>query len=217
MLFRSDSLSAVTGLLNINIRNLLMYKIQVQLHALLNLEISNTVLWILGHCGIPGNELADQAARTASQRPATFIPVPYTDFYPVITEAIQTDWSNRWSNSTSHLSRIHPQPGRWKKIAMSRKQQVIINRLRLGHSHLTHSYLMDATTHGERPICRWCSDAVLTISHLLITCPSVSAERQRAFTIPPDTPLSLSHILENDADLSQVLHFLELLDVTEEI
>jgi len=50
-----------------------------------------------------------------------------------------------------------------RKTSLSRHDSVLINRLRIGHSHLTHSYLLSG---DEQPEC----DACLTVKHILIEC-----------------------------------------------
>ena len=49
-----------------------------------------------GHVGVPGNERADRLAREAAGRAATFSPVPCTDVFPAIREAIIAIWQERW-------------------------------------------------------------------------------------------------------------------------
>ena len=56
-----------------------------------------------------------------------------------------------------------------------RRLQTVLARLRIGHTRLTHSYLMS----GEyQPYCDDCL-VPLTVWHLLVECPSLVELRQR--------------------------------------
>ena len=68
----------------------------------------------------------------------------------------------------------------------SRKEQTTLNRLLLGHSHLTHSYLLNK---DPAPTCEHCK-CVLTIEHILCTCTKYEHNRKQYF---PNS--QLSHIL----------------------
>ena len=49
----------------------------------------------------------------------------------------------------------------------------------IGHALETHIYLLNR---DYRPTCRFCSEA-LTVKHVLVTCPRLSAERDRHFSL----------------------------------
>ena len=51
----------------------------------------------------------------------------------------------------------------------SRREAVIINKLRLGHCRLTHSYLMSG---DDQPVCESCR-LPLTVKHILVDCPNI--------------------------------------------
>jgi len=59
-----------------------------------------------------------------------------------------------------------------------RRDAVIIYRLKIGHSRLTHSYLLSGDDH---PTCTKC-DAVLTVKHTLLDCPELRDVRLKYFT-----------------------------------
>ena len=62
----------------------------------------------------------------------------------------------------------------------TRSDQSVFNRCRIGHSHLTHEFLLK----GEPPQeCTPCN-CPLTIKHLLIECVDFSDVRQRFYGIP---------------------------------
>ena len=87
----TDSLSAVQSLQTIDPKN----HLQILFHHLLTAGYQITVLWIPGHKLIPGNDLADRAARAVSIAIPQFITCPYTDWFPHIREKIKAKLKNR--------------------------------------------------------------------------------------------------------------------------
>ena len=55
-------------------------------------------------------------------------------------------------------------------MKLNPSEEVVINRLRLGHTHMTHGYLMDDNSLGQRPVCEWCGAAMLTVRHVIVEC-----------------------------------------------
>ncbi|VEN57294.1 unnamed protein product, partial [Callosobruchus maculatus] len=97
-------------------------------------------MWVPSHINIPGNELADAAAKRASHTPPD---------EGILTPTIQTN-IDKWNYPRS----------------LNRRQQSVLCRLRIGHCKLTHSYLLSG---DSRPRCTVCNMR-LTIEHLLIEC-----------------------------------------------
>ena len=59
----------------------------------------------------------------------------------------------------------------WKvERKLTRKEEVIINRLRTGHCRLTHGYFMNRDTVEAPPVCEWCHNEFLSVKHLLLEC-----------------------------------------------
>nr|CAI5817176.1 unnamed protein product [Callosobruchus analis] len=115
-------------------------KILITHHRLFEQNKYIIFLWRPGHAGIRGNELADEAARQA-------------------TEARITDVG------------ISP-PGRcqitkWSLPPLTRQEQVVLTRLRIGHTFLTHSHLL---LRNPPESCRSC-DVLLTWKHIFLECP----------------------------------------------
>ena len=101
--------------------------------------------WIPSHIGIQRNEMADSAAKTTQNNPVnTHIKIPFTDLNRTINTYTKQKWQNYWDNfQNNKLHEIMPQIGKSQKnqTKMSRKE-VILSRLRIGRSHITHSYLL---------------------------------------------------------------------------
>jgi len=60
---------------------------------------------------------------------------------------------------------------------MSHRDAVLINRLRIGHTRLTHTYLLSG---DDQPVCSACQSP-LTVKHFLIECVNFAAIRSRYF------------------------------------
>ena len=66
---------------------------------------------------------------------------------------------------------------------MSRYDSVLLNRLRIGHSRLTHLLYGDGP-----PTCQSCG-IPLTVKHILVECSNLQAIREKYFTVSSVTDL----------------------------
>ena len=84
---------------------------------LLNVSGSRVLFaWIPGHCGIPGNDSADQAAKEAVHNAPTQIPfVPASDLKSFLRKEILTHWNDDWINSTTTLRLIKSTIRAWSQ------------------------------------------------------------------------------------------------------
>ena len=91
-----------------------------------------------------------------------------------------SEWQRKWDNSTSKLYHIKPHIGEWESAHNSSRQyDVKLSRLRIGHTRLTHGYLM--TRNNQQPKCgnAACGNQTLTIKHCLQECPKWGDERRK--------------------------------------
>ena len=100
--------------------------------------------WIPSHVGIPGNERVDAAAKAALNKDQSDLKFPHTDYKQYISKYTSGLWQTHWDSQVNNkLHSIHPDLGEWSKSHRSvRKEEVVLSRLRIGHSHLTHSFLL---------------------------------------------------------------------------
>ena len=82
-----------------------------------------------------------------------------------------------WNSAANNkLHAIYPTVGKCaQNNVVSRRDAVIIKRLNIGHSRLTHSYLLSGE---DQPTC----DIVLTVKHMLLDCPELRDVRLKYFT-----------------------------------
>ena len=209
----TDSLSAVLAIENLEPKNQLCLNIQHLFHNLLTSRIEIVLLWIPGHSSIPGNNLADQHAKRASTIAPEFIPCPYTDWTALIKSKQTDKWKQNWSTSTSKLNPIKTEPSKPKKIPLTRKEEVILNRLRLGHTNFTHSYLMDNSIAQAIPPCPWCNNAALSMKHILIDCTSLAFARSNFLSTPNNQQISMKLLLGDDVNPPQIFNFLKEIQI----
>ena len=118
--------------------------------------------------GISGNERADSAAFAALQKDVSNCLISYTDTYQYISQYVRDMWQREWDtavNNKLHATKllIGEQPSTYRSV---HRDEVVLSRLGLGHSYLTHSYLLKWEPPPECVTCNY----RLTISHILVDC-----------------------------------------------
>ena len=145
--------------------------------------------WIPSHVGIVGNELADAAARrAASAFCIRRLPLPARDFYPAAGSFVHSQWQQLWdAQGRNKLKELKPALTNWSSCSRkSRHQEVVLCRLRIGHTYATHGHLLRGE---ERPQCP-CGNEPLTVAHVLLTCQRYAEKRRRILgCIPLTVPL----------------------------
>ena len=68
-------------------------------------------------------------------------------------------------------------PDKLLSFCNTRKKNTVLNRLHLGHSYLTHSFILRK---GEAPVCVACS-TVIIVKHILIECADLLEIRKKYF------------------------------------
>ena len=122
--------------------------------------------WVPSHTGIRGNEKADSAAKSALDLPRAKVGVPYTDFKYLISQYIFSTWQYDWNGAVMNkLHSVKPVLGEWQSsYKRCRKDEVVLCRARIGHTHLTHSYILRK---DPPPQCEHCQ-CILTVRHILL-------------------------------------------------
>ena len=149
----SDSLSCLMALRTFHTKNSFVQEILTRLNALSLAGKEITLCWIPSHVGIAGNETADAAAKRAAARPCTRrFPLPATDFRPAISEFVTSKWQETWNQCSGNKLRvIKPTLSLWRSsLRRSRREEVVLCRLRTGHTYATHGYNLCG---DDRPRC----------------------------------------------------------------
>jgi len=176
----TDSKSSLEALEGTGNGNILVMKMKEKIH---NIQLDKTVqfMWVPSHIGIKGNDRADSAAKEALDLEELIMDVPHSDFksqiYPYIKMKWQSEWDRENADKGNKLYAIQPEINNPKSLNMSRREEIVYRRLRIGHSHITHSYHLKGE---EKPECIGCAHD-FTISHVLLNCIEFADTRQRFY------------------------------------
>ena len=122
------------------------------------------------HLFIRGNDAADMAAKESFDQDITVSQVPYTDLKSHINFFISNKWQECWSSCRDNkLLQIKPTLGEWPpgcRTRRSRKEEVVLSRLRIGHTYFSHSYIL---RREDPPECTACQE-IYSVRHVLIDC-----------------------------------------------
>ena len=175
-------INAIEGINSYFSKNPIILEIHAVLHKLELNDTNIMICWILAHVGILGNEEADKAAKEAVNSPRATDRLPYSDYKSKIQEIIRKKWQQTWSAIplTNKLRKIKDNSCRWlSSLQKERLHEVVLTRLRIGHTKLTHGYLMN-TPHDPAPICDACL-VPITVTHIMIECAKYNLIRPRYF------------------------------------
>lgn len=132
--------------------------------------------WIPGHSNIPGNEMADKAAKEATTIDEEAGLISYSSVCSLIRSTINDE-------QISH-ERTRSVYAQFSKKAdtniATRADQVLLARLRSGHHMALRAYAnrVDGITD---PICPLCETEQHTLEHWLLHCPGTARTKQELF------------------------------------
>ena len=124
-------------------------------------------------------------------------------------DAQNRKWQLRWNIEprTNKLKNIKDTVKRWTTSAkMDRKTEVMLARLRIGHTLITHGHLM-TLPREEPPKCNKC-DVQLTVCHMIQDCPHVN--RQRIQTIGRNP---ISEVLGSNVKIASLTKYLKSIQI----
>ena len=123
---------------------------------------------IPSHIGIQGNEMVNKQAKTSLTLEPTSFKISFSNFKPSINKYILDQRQTSWNNSIGNkLLEIKPTIGEHQSVVRNiRREEVVLARLCLGHTRVTHSYLLLGE---EQPQCVGC-DTPFTVRNFLLEC-----------------------------------------------
>ena len=149
------------------------------------------LLWLLSNkgthvrfcCGIEGKEKVDQLAKeTLDQDIDPLASVHYTDLKPLVNSYIQKLVQTKWDVAVHgrDLYLVKPTLGPPKKFQhLTRAEEVVITRLRIGHTKATKSHIL---SRGPPTACHHCGQT-LTIEHMLLECAVLQECHDEYYTV----------------------------------
>lgn len=176
----SDSKSSLEALQGDASINPLVMKIREKIHITQTNKVIQFI-WIPSHIGIRGNDLADSAAKEALDFNPMYMEVPHSDFKSRILPYIRQKWQLEWDREVDNkLQAIKPTLAPPQTVRLSRREEVVYRRLRIGHSYITHSWMLKRE---EPPMCESCSED-FSIKHILIECAEFIDKRRQFYNVP---------------------------------
>ena len=173
----SDSLSTLISVQNKFNPSDIAIQIQNRLEEANQKNNNIIIIWVPGHIGIIGNEKADQQAKLAIRSPDShFINISsYSDIRKQIKHDTTLLWQNIWTTQNNKLNEVKQTVERWRRNPnISTTNEKKLNRARIGHTRLTHEYLM---TKSDPPICQSCGTSI-TIKHIFEECRTYIKQRK---------------------------------------
>ena len=149
--------------------------------------------WIPSNCGIEGNKRVDQLAKETLDHDIDLLAsVHYADLKPLVNSYIQQrsvavhgKWSvaehGKWGVAVHgrDLYLLKPTLGPPKKCKHLTRVEVVITRLRIGHTKATKSHIL---SRGPPTTCHHCGQT-LTIDHKLLECAVLQESRDEYYTV----------------------------------
>lgn len=157
--------------------------------------------WVPGHAGLEMNELADAAAREASELPQDGVPIDYTTAAAAIKRLVKKEWERGAKPSVRGAKLVPPQ----LEAGLNRSERRVLAQFRTGGKcWKLAKYRAEIAKAGEQvsPICERCQTGDEDVAHVLNDCPAYTAARLRHFGASED---NIRDLFENPMRVVQFL------------
>ena len=115
-------------------------------------------MWVPGQVDVRGNEAAGRAAKEAHEKEPIDDLMPFSDLKPFTAEYIHQVWQKEWDEAMIVSNKLHDilrkLSDKLLTCCNTRKEDTVLNRLHIGHSYFTHSFLLKKE---EPPVCVACN------------------------------------------------------------
>ena len=176
----SDSMSVLEALKSQSYENSEIRKTAQAIHNLIEAyHIQITLQWIPGHCGLPGNEIADSLAKAGASQQQEDRPCSQRTIKSILRNNSKEEWLNRWATGLTgramynEMKRPNPKDSINR---LSRREQSLIFQFRTQHAR-TNAY-KNRWDSMHPPLCRHCQYHMESTTHLLCDCLKLNTVRK---------------------------------------
>ena len=205
----SDSLSALHSIESLNNQNNIVLEIRryLRFYEINNINIS--IVWIPGHIGLKGNEMADKLAKQGlgSSEVDKHVPLQINDYINLLEKFILEKWQTRYNKSKigSFYKLLIPNVSSKVKYSdyNNRRKEVSLTRIRFGHCLLNNvKYLFGLVPSRNCDICHVEED----VNHFIIHCINYSNQRSKLINKAVEKNIHLNiHDLLRDMDMYNLI------------
>ena len=122
-------------------------------------------------------------------------------------------WNSEWEGKKQNMYEIRKKVGPWKDRKKSTwREEVVLNRLRSGHTRRTYGFLMKNSAPQMPPICQYCNNTIVTVKHLLKTCPALMNEKMRRSLFRENDQVTLKMCIGEGAPIEQTIVYLKRIE-----
>ena len=148
-------------------------------------------VWVPAHNEIKGNERADRMSKASTNKLRVDINVSFgiTEIKSIIKQKAKERWQKLWNEEKKGrwLYKIQKRIGPMRRSERNRREEIIISRLRIGHTGLNRSlFLIGKHQTGK---CDCGEDE--TVEHVILNCSKYSIQRNRLIRKLSDMKMKL--------------------------
>ena len=134
----SDSFSVLQALNHTSSKNTQIQNI-LQKHHTISKYKTIVYCWIPSHIGIRSNERVDKKAKESLNLEQTVFKIPFNNFKPFINRYIFDKWQTSWNETPFNKLKEIKLVTKESKTVISniRREEVVLTRLRIGHTRIT--------------------------------------------------------------------------------